>query len=200
MRRRRAMTLLWTMTMQKVAWPATIVQNPGSSRASLMAESKAMPVMMPGSAIGIAKSTVSVCLPRKFPRASAKAASVPSSSAPTVAALATASDRRSAAHISLREKARSNQCSVRPGGGNWYVRSSVVNAYSRMISTGKCMNARPAYAATRALRGVRFLERIERSQAFDECEIQRDQYDRHHREGRGERDVSGRALLLIHHH
>ena len=52
-------------------------------------------------------------------RASANAASVPSTSAMTVAQAATPSDSVSACQMSARAKATSNQRSVSPGGGNW---------------------------------------------------------------------------------
>ncbi len=74
---------------------------------------------MPGRAIGNTNSSVIDSLPRNGRRASAKAASVPSKIANNVATAATSSDSRIAAQISLRAKATSNQCSVRPGGGNW---------------------------------------------------------------------------------
>ena len=75
-------------------------------------------MMMPGSAIGSTKSSVIDSLARKLLRASAKAASVPSTSATSVATLATMSDRRIASQMSSRANAASNQCSVSPGGGN----------------------------------------------------------------------------------
>ena len=73
---------------------------------------------MPGSAIGSTNSSVIDSLPVNSRRARANAASVPSSSASSVATAATASDRRIAAQISERANATSNQCNVRPGGGN----------------------------------------------------------------------------------
>ena len=113
------MTLLYTITMQKVACPVTIVQKPGWMPPSLNADSRAMPVMIPGSAIGSTNSSVTASRPRNRLRASAKAASVPSTSAMAVATVATASESLSAAQMSSRAKATANQCSVSPGGGNW---------------------------------------------------------------------------------
>ena len=106
------------MTMQNVAWPATIVQKPGSMRALLIAASSAMPVTMPGSAIGSTSRTVMLSLPRKLPRAMPSAVSEPRTIATNVATAATDNDRRIAAQISERANAASNQCSVSPGGGN----------------------------------------------------------------------------------
>src|SRR5262245_34379508 len=199
------------MTMQKVACPTTMVQKPGSMPALLIAESSAMPVMMPGSAIGSTSSTVMLSLPRKLPRAMPSAVREPSKIASRVATAATASDKRIAAQMSSRANAALNQCSVRPGGGNSYVRSAVVSAYSTITSTGRCMKARPAYAARRAPNDGRFQrcgrrvslgrsEGIEGSGALGDGEIDHDQHDRDHREGGGERNVSCRALLLVHHH
>ncbi len=75
--------------------------------------------MMPGRAIGSTNSSVMVSLPRNGRRAMANAARVPSASAISVATDATTSDSRIACQMSSRANATSNQCSVRPGGGNW---------------------------------------------------------------------------------
>ena len=52
MRRSRATTLLKTITMQNVAWPTTIVQRPKVCPQYVKYEFSAIPVMIPGSAIG----------------------------------------------------------------------------------------------------------------------------------------------------
>jgi hypothetical protein len=67
MRRKRAITLLYTTTTQKVAWPMAMVQKPGVMSASRKADSKAMPVMMPGSAIGRINIMVMASLPKITP-------------------------------------------------------------------------------------------------------------------------------------
>ena len=85
--------------------------------ASRIAASSAMPVMIPGNAIGSTNNSVSAFVPRIRLRASAKAASVPRQSAASVARPATPSDRRIAAQMSLRSNASANQRNVRPGGG-----------------------------------------------------------------------------------
>src|SRR5688572_16089962 len=107
------------MTVQNVAWPATIVRNDGSMRQVFMAANKAMPVMMPGKAMGNTNSTVSESLAGKLARASAKAASVPRTRAIRVAHAATDSESVSDCQMSDRANATSNQCQVSPGGGNW---------------------------------------------------------------------------------
>src|SRR3982751_5452245 len=107
------------MTMQNVVWPATMVQNEGSTRPSFMAASSAMPVTMPGSAMGNTNRTVSASLAGKRARANANAASVPRSMADTVAQAAIASDSDNECQMSGRANATPNQRSVNPGGGNW---------------------------------------------------------------------------------
>src|SRR5512139_702467 len=194
------------MTMQKVAWPATIVQKPGSMPTVRMPASSARPVRMPGNAIGSTNSSVIDSLPVNVRRASANAASVPNTSASSVAAEATMSDSRIDSQMSVRANATSNQCNVKPGGGNWYVRSSVVNAYSTITQTGACRKTRPHAAATfvnsegcshdgRRCRS----ERIERPQPPGQHQVDADQHDRHDGERRRERQVSCRALLLVNH-
>src|SRR6266850_3702901 len=70
-----------------------------------------------------------------------------------------------------------------------------------MMSTGKCMKKSPPTAATRwRIVGRSKLERIEGSEALHDREIDRNDDDRHDGERRRERNVSGRALLLINHH
>ena len=106
--------------MQKVAWPSTIVQNEKGMSASAKAERSEMPVMMPGSAIGRIRSSEIASRPKKRERATAAAASVPSTSASSVEIAATRTLSESAAPDVLalpgdREPLQS--CS--PGGGNW---------------------------------------------------------------------------------
>jgi hypothetical protein len=84
-----------------------------------MAASNAMPVMMPGNAIGRTNNTVKALRAGNRARASANAASEPRRSARIVAHAATPSDSVSARQMSARANATSNQCSVNPGGGNW---------------------------------------------------------------------------------
>src|SRR4026207_724580 len=106
--------------MQKVAWPSTMVQNEKSSSMMLNAERSAMPVMMPGSAIGTTNSSEIASRPKNRARASAAAAPAPSSrgSRPApAAAAATLSDNVSAAQMSGRVAAMANHRAVSPGGG-----------------------------------------------------------------------------------
>ncbi|MCY1557478.1 hypothetical protein D9M68_943280 [compost metagenome] len=81
--------MLWTITTQKVAWPMTMVSIPGSIPRPLNAESRAMPVMMPGRAMGRISISEMPSLPKKSRRYSAAAARVPSTRAIRVASAAT---------------------------------------------------------------------------------------------------------------
>ncbi len=87
------MALLYTTTMQNVAWPSTMVQIEKSIPIMSKAERSEMPVMMPGSAIGKTNSKEIVSRPKNLARDSAAAASVPKISARKVAITATSSDR-----------------------------------------------------------------------------------------------------------
>src|SRR5262245_66208619 len=75
-RRNRAIALLYTTTMQNVAWPSTIVHIEKSRPMMSKAERSDMPVMMAGSAIGRMKSSEMVLLPKKRARDKGAGASV----------------------------------------------------------------------------------------------------------------------------
>jgi hypothetical protein len=63
--------------------------------------------------------------------------------------------------MSERAKVAPNQCNVNPGGGNRYVLSSLVKAYSRMISNGKCKNTNAPPAAILSVQdGLEFTMRL----------------------------------------
>ena len=94
----------------------------------LKAERSAMPVTIPGSAIGRTNRRDIASRPKNFARASAAAASVPRSSASAVDTRATRIDSASASQTSGRPQATANQRNVRPGGGNSKLRSSLLNA------------------------------------------------------------------------
>ena len=82
-------------------------------------ERSAMPVTMPGRAIGSTSSRVMPSRPKKRLRQRAAAASVPRTRAMAVATAATCTDSHSAFQMSWRSQATANQRRVRPGGGNW---------------------------------------------------------------------------------
>ena len=95
-----------------------MVQKENGISARLKAERSAMPVMMPGSAIGRMTSSDIVSRPKKRVCETAAAQSVPSTRAMAVEAAATRSDRPSASHTSGRFHVTPSHFSVRPGGGH----------------------------------------------------------------------------------
>jgi hypothetical protein len=120
--------LLKTTTMQKVVCPIAIVAKPGGTCARRNAELRAMPVTMPGRAIGRMKPMAIRSLPRNSRRASASAASVPSDTAASVAASATSAESKSAERTSSLPSAAENQRVVKPCGGKENALSSVLKA------------------------------------------------------------------------
>src|SRR3990172_5786660 len=127
-RRKRASTLLYTTTIQKVAWPTTMVQKLNGRLVMPMAERSAMPLTIPGSAIGSTSMKEIASRPKNRLRYTAAAARVPRASAIRVATRATRSDSPSASQTSARLRVTWNQSSVSPGGGKLKVASSVVKA------------------------------------------------------------------------
>ena len=65
MRRRRAITLLKTITMQNVACPIMIVQSENGMPATANDDCSAMPVITPGSAIGMTTRNDTELTPKK---------------------------------------------------------------------------------------------------------------------------------------
>ncbi len=117
-RRKRATALLYTTTMQNVAWPKTMVQKLNGMSAKLKAERNDMPVMMPGKAIGKMTKSDIVSRPKNLDRATAAAQSVPKIIATIVEIAATRSDSPSASQTSGRPQVTANHFSVNPGGGH----------------------------------------------------------------------------------
>ena len=102
--------------MQKVAWPMTMVQKLNGMSSRPMAERSAMPVTMPGSAIGRTSSSEIASRPKKRGATRAAAASVPSTmrqqrSRPRRPAATAAS----ACQMSSRSQATPNQLQGQPG-------------------------------------------------------------------------------------
>src|SRR6185503_5904913 len=95
-RRSRAITLLNTTTMQKVAWPITIVRMLKEIRNVLIEELRAIAVTIPGRAIGKTRRKDTALRPKKEKRCTANAAALPNRSAAPVAIDATCSDVTSA--------------------------------------------------------------------------------------------------------
>src|SRR6266850_776512 len=127
-RRKRAITLLYTITTQNVAWPATIVIVENEMSARLIAERNAIPVTIPGSAIGRITRYETVSLPKKRERATAAAARLPRTSANRVERRATTIESRIASQMAWLSRATPNHFVVRPGGGNVNAVPCVLNA------------------------------------------------------------------------
>ena len=106
------------MTMQKVAWPSTMVHVENGMSITSKADRSDMPVMIPGKAMGNRISSEIWSRPKKRARLIAAATSVPSTSASRVEIAATFSDRYSGGQMSGRFHATANHFSVSPGGGN----------------------------------------------------------------------------------
>src|ERR671935_1290617 len=98
--------------MQKVAWPITIVQIEKLSPAKTKNEFSAIPVMIPGSAIGRISRNEIDSRPKKRKRWIAKAAADPSTSAAAVASSATRTESQSAERTSESFQASRNQWKV----------------------------------------------------------------------------------------
>src|SRR3954471_15582177 len=115
--RSRAITLLKTITMQNVAWPITIVQYERLIDQNWKNELSAMPVMIPGSAIGRTSSSEIDSLPKKRKRCSANAAALPSTIAIVVATTAALIDSQNALRISWLCQVLENHFVDRPSSG-----------------------------------------------------------------------------------
>src|SRR2546421_10930043 len=88
------------MTTQNVACPITIVQYDRLVPQKAKNELSAMPVMIPGRAIGRTSSQEIASLPKKRKRETPKAAADPSSTAALVATSAALTESHSAARMS----------------------------------------------------------------------------------------------------
>ncbi len=102
------------MTMQNVACPITIVQSDRLMWPKMKNEFSAMPVTIPGSAIGSTSRNVTDSRPKKRKRASANAAMEPSTSATDVASTAARTDSQMALRTSGEFHATQNHFVVKP--------------------------------------------------------------------------------------
>src|ERR1700722_16972264 len=103
--------------MQKVAWPITIVSSEKLTPATLMNEFNAMPVMIPGRAIGSTSRNEIASRPKKRKRGTAKAAIEPSVIAIAVEMSPARTDSHSAWRISSLCQVEPNQRVESPGSG-----------------------------------------------------------------------------------
>src|SRR5262249_28936697 len=97
--------------------PTTIVQNERLIDQKAKNEFSAIPVMIPGSAIGSTKMNEIASRPKNRLRDNPNAASEPSSSASAVATHAALIDNHSAPRTSESSQAAENQWVVKPGIG-----------------------------------------------------------------------------------
>src|SRR5512143_3961531 len=107
----------------------------------LTADWRAMPVTIPGKAIGSTTKNEMASRPKNLKRETASANNVPKNKAMAVAAIATTTDKTNESRKPWLPAVMPNQSVVKPGGGKVKVRSSVVKAYSKMIANGKYKNA-----------------------------------------------------------
>src|SRR2546426_9432423 len=126
------------MTMQKVAWPITIVHSDGLMWWSGLLEKNelsAMPVTTPGRAIGRTSRKVIASRPKKRKRLTAVAAAVPSTSATAVATPAALSESVSASRASGLFQAEWNHFVVKPAIGQVWMFEEL-KAYTQMRTSG----------------------------------------------------------------
>src|SRR6516162_6792078 len=180
--------------MQNVVCPMTIVSVPSWMPVKEKNEFSAIPVMIPGSAIGSMSRNEMVSRPKKRNLYRAKATAEPSSIARTVATSPTRTESQNAPRTCGSCHATLNQCSVKPVMGQVWMLDGL-NAYSTMSTIGTNRNARTSATQIRrptlkpfdSIGGASdFLERAECPGA--------DQVDGHdgdgdHGHGSGERHV-----------
>ena len=95
--------------MQNVACPITIVHSDSGSPLNVKNEFSAMPVMMPGSAIGRTNRNETESRPKNRKRAIAKAAADPSRRAAPVATSATRTESHTALRTSCASQANTTK-------------------------------------------------------------------------------------------
>ena len=117
-RRRRAITLLNTTTTQKVACPIMIVHKEKFTPVVFIADRSAMPVMMPGSAIGRTSANDTVSRPKNRKRCTANEARVPSTTATAAATSPILIEFSRPSRIPFAFHATSNHFVVKPVGGH----------------------------------------------------------------------------------
>src|SRR5580765_5585476 len=105
------------MTTQNVAWPITIVHIDTVMCPAMKNELSAIPVTMPGSAIGSTSRNETASRPKNLKRATPTAAAEPSTSAAPVATSATRTESHNASRTSCECQATLNHFVVKPGIG-----------------------------------------------------------------------------------
>ena len=113
-----------------------------------MAEFRASPVTMPGSAIGRTRTKESASRPKNLKRWTAKAARDPRTSAMVVAPRAAFTDARRACRTSVLRHATPNQCVVREDGGH-FCPTAELKAYRKITAMGMYRKAMTRYDIAR---------------------------------------------------
>src|SRR5215831_16737752 len=126
--------------MQNVACPMTMVSVPSWMPVNEKNEFSAIPVMIPGSAIGSTSRNEMASRPKKRNLCKANATAEPSSMASTVATSPTRTDSRNALRTWGSCQATPNQCSEKPEIGQLSM-FDWLNAYSTMSTIGMNRNA-----------------------------------------------------------
>src|SRR6266516_6029180 len=107
--------------MQKVAWPTTIVHSDRLRPLKAKKALSAMPVMIPGSAIGRTTTNETTSRPKKRKRCTANAAADPRKIAIEVETSPALTDSQSASRISLLCHATPNHFVDSPAGGQLWM-------------------------------------------------------------------------------
>src|ERR1700730_10880725 len=127
--------------MQNVAWPTMIVINEKLTALNLMNEFNAIPVMIPGRAIGSTSRNEIASRPKKRKRSTAKAAIEPSTIAIAVEIRPARTDSHNAWRISALCHVELNHFVDRPFSGQLWMFEGL-NAYRMMIAIGTNRNSR----------------------------------------------------------
>ena len=177
----------------------TIVQKENGISNRPMAERSAIPVTMPGKAMGRTskKETASSEEITAIDCRRSKCAKDERSKGGKRVQLVT--DKVRASQRSARCSATPNHFVVKPGSGKVYVASSVVKEYRKMIHSGTCRKSKCPNRAERQTQGcfvaIDDLERIESSQFAGDQKINDHDHDRSHRQCGGERNIPRCALI-----
>src|SRR5206468_3257824 len=148
---RVAVTVRTTYGVVTTTWPIRSAQYDWCSRTSVKNCSIATPVRIWGSSRGEVTKAFTASRPRKRPRTSAMAASVPASVDSTAVHSASSVDSRSACMNSRRAKKLANQRSEKPCGGN-VKNEPLLKAATTTTSIGTSKNAYTADTAARRIK------------------------------------------------
>src|SRR6266403_654334 len=148
---RVAVTVRTTYGVVTTTWPIRSAQYDWCRRTSVKNCSIATPVRIWGSSRGEVTKAFTASRPRKRPRTSAMAASVPASVDSTAVHSASSVDSRSACMNSRRAKKLANQRSEKPCGGN-VKNEPLLKAATTTTSIGTSKNAYTADTAARRIK------------------------------------------------